>query len=237
MRGRTLLGILLLMLAVLFTPAAHAQTRVLIGGTGGLDFNNKTLGVTGGIEQPFAKHFEVDLYGTFSPLEIKTVYGNGFSYSTQAELSGWFNDHWGLNGRVDRSAYTVTTVSKTGYYAYGGASYRGLVGGLPAQFDFDFLKQFNNGIGANGTETNHIIGGEIDFSVRMGCARSFCVRMEDGFNAGRVLEQGNPACDGTFGLTGGPNGGPCARQATASGGFYASVVFEFPRRRGGECAE
>lgn len=223
-----------LFLAMLLAPAAHAQTRVVIGGEGGIDFNNKILGVTAGIEQPFAKHFEIDLYGTFDPLESKTGYGSGFSYSTYGVFTGWFSDHWGLNGQFDRGAYTVTQAHKTAYYTYGGVSYRNFVWGSPARFDFDYFRQIHNGIAADGTETNHVQGGSVSFSVRLGCAKSFCVRLDETVDAGHVLQQGNPMCDGTFGNTGGPNGGPCKRQGSVSGGATAAVVFEFPRRQGQE---
>lgn len=224
----------ILFLAMLFVPAVHAQTTLLVGGEGGINFNNKTIGVTAGIEQPFAKHFEIDLVGIFDPIESKTGYGSGFSYSTYGILTGWFAQHWGVNGQFDRAAYTVTQARKTAYYTYGGLSYRNIVGGLPARFDFDYFQQIHNGIAADGTETNHVQGGAVSFSVRLGCTNTFCVRLDETIDAGHVLNQGNPMCDGTFGNTGGPNGGPCKRQGTMSGGAQAAVVFEFSRRRGHE---
>lgn len=225
-----------LFLVMLLGPAVHAQTTVLVGGEGGINFNNKFLGATAGLEQSFGKHFEIDLTGAFDPIEAKTAYGNGFSYSTSVDATGWFSDHWGLNGQIDRAAYTITKARKTGYFAYGGFSYRNLVWGSPAHFEFDYFQQIHNGIAADGTETNQTKGGSVTFSVRLGCGNSFCVRLDEIVDAGHVLQQGNPMCDGTFGNTGGPNGGPCKRQGAMSGGAQASVVFEFPRRRGQEDA-
>jgi hypothetical protein len=54
------------------------------------------------------------------------------------------------------------------------------------------------------------------------------------FVFGKVLGQSNPQCDGTFGITGGPNGGPCYRTGLFGGGVTASVSLEFPRRKGRE---
>lgn len=235
---KTLFGFLFLLVSLLFTLPLSAQTRVLVGPAGGDLFDNYYGGVTAGIEIPFAKRYEVDVYDEFSPLEAHQALGHGWANEISVGGYVWFHplSHWGLNGGAQDSRYSVTTVSKAGDFFTGGLAYRGNVGGLPATVSFDYLQQFNNGITSTGVETSHLKGASINPSVRFGCVSAFCIRTDYSFVVGHVLTQGNPVCDGTFGSTGGPNGGPCPRQGAFSGGFSASLLFEFPRRRGHEDA-
>lgn len=236
MSRKILFGFLFFLLAMIFTPMTHAQTRVLVGPAGGAVFDNDYGGFSAGIEIPFAKRFELDLSDTFAPLEYHVALGHGISNNIAANGRVWFHPtgHWGLEAGAKDSMYSVTKVSKDGDYAFGGLAYRNVIGGLPARISFDYVQQFNNGIDPNGVETNHVKALEVNTSVRFGCLGAVCVRLNYEFSAGYLLTQGNPQCDGTFGTTGGPNGGPCYRTGAYGGGTAASILFEFPRHRGHE---
>jgi hypothetical protein len=231
---RLSIGLCLAFLFLFFVPVSHAQTRWLLGVSGGDNFDNYSFGVQGGVEIPFAKRYELDLKDTFSPIETHVSLGSGRANATSAGGYIWVSKSWGLNGRVEDSMYDVTKVSKDADYAFGGLTYRALIGGFPSRLSFDYIQQFNNGIAPSGVETSHLQGADFSFTTRFGCVGPTCVRISEDFDFGRVLTQGNPVCDGTYGVTGGPNGGPCPRQGALGGGVSASVVLEFPRHRGHE---
>lgn len=223
------LMIAILAIVSLFAVNANAQTRVQIGLGGAEAFDNSSLGVTASVEVPFAKHFELDLKDTFSPLETKVALGGGRANTARVSGIAWVTNSWGLTGAAEDSNYNVTKVSKDGSYAFGGLVHRTVLGGLPARFAFQYIRQFNNGITPSGVESNHLQGADIGYTMRFGCVGSVCIRTAEDIVFGRVLTQGNPQCDGEFGtpIT-------CPRTAALGGGFTASVTAEFPRHRGHE---
>lgn len=223
-----------LMLASMFSTQANAQTRVLFGVAGAQAFDNSSVGVSAAVEVPFAKHYELDLKDTFSPFESKVALGGGRANIAVVGGNIWFSQSWGITGRVEDSSYNVTKVSKDADYAFGGIAYRGIVGGLPARFTLQYIRQFNNGITPSGVESSHLQGGDVGFTVRFGCIGAVCIRNSEDFVFGSVWTQGNPQCDGSIGITGGPNGGSCPRGRAVGGGVTASIMLEFPRHRGHE---
>lgn len=233
MRNRITVFVLML-IAFLFPLFANAQTRVLVGIEGAQAFDNSSVGVQAALEVPFAKHFELDLKDVFSPIESHVALGGGRSNIASVGGIIWFSNSFGFNGKVEDSSYNVTKVTKDADYSFGGITYRTFLGGAPARFTFDYIRQFNNGISPSGLESSHLQGGDIGFTMRFGCLGAICIRNSEDFVFGRVLTQGNPQCDGTFGVTGGQNGGPCPRGSAFGGGVTASVAIEFPRRRGHE---
>jgi hypothetical protein len=212
----------------LFTCKANSQTRIQIGVAGAQAFDNSDVGVTATLEVPFAKRFEISLSDTFSPLESHVGLGGGRANITNATGRIWFGS-WGLNGQVEDSMYDVTKVTKDADYAFGGVTKRATVGGAPARFSFDYIRQFNNGITPSGLESSHLQGFDFGYTMRFGCVGSICIRTSEDFVAGAVKTQGNPQCDGQF-------GGPitCARSTALGGGVKASITVEFPRHRGHE---
>jgi hypothetical protein len=206
--------------------SAHAQTRVLVGAGGSYAWDNQSAGVSTALEVPFLKHFELDLKDDFSPFETHVALGGG--YANLASVGGhiWLTKSFGLNGKVERSNYVVTKVSKVADYAFGGITYRTLALGTPSRFSLDYIRQFNNGVTPSGLETSHMQGVAFTIENRLGCAGPFCFRLENQNSFGRVLEQGNPACDGSLG----PD--TCGkRQAAFGGGFSGGIYIEFPRHR------
>ena len=147
----------------------------------------------------------------------------------------WLSQSWGLTGSAADSMYDVTLVTKDADYASGGLVYRGFIGGLPSRVFLKYIQQFNNGITPSGLESSHLMGVDLGVTTRYGCAGPTCYRLSFDFDAGRVLTQSNPVCDGTYGVTGGngPNG-TCPRQPAFGGGFTASFVMEFPRHKATE---
>jgi hypothetical protein len=243
---RSIFATFALSMLVLFAPVSRAQelygpssqydekARVLVGTVGGSSFGNYFFGLKAGVEVPFAHRYELDLQDTFSPIESHIALGSGWANQVSAGGHFWLTKGFGLNGRAEYSNYSVTTASKGGDYAFIGVTWRKVAWGIPARFYFDYIREFKNGISANGTESAHLQGGDFTMAFRMGCSRSVCTRMVASYQAGHVLTQSNPICDGTYGKTGGPNGGPCYRTGAWSGGATGSFVVEFPRHHGYE---
>lgn len=228
---KTILASLVLAVSM-FAVNTNAQTKVLLGATGVQEFDNSSVGVTAAVEIPFAKHFELDLHDTFSPFESHVSLGGGRANLASAGGFIWLTKSIGLTGKVEDSSYNVTKITKDGDYAFGGLAYRGIIGGLPARFTFSYVREFNNGITPTGLESPRLQGGDVGFTVRFGCVGSVCIRTSEDFIVGRVLTQGNPLCDGFYAL---PTGwSPCPRTSAIGGGVQASVLLEFPRRRGHE---
>jgi hypothetical protein len=230
MRNR-ILFVLAFVLLFLMPVRSNAQTRVLVGVAGAQSFDNSSVGVTVGLEIPVTKHIEIDLNDIFSPFESHVALGGGRANIAKATGRVWFN-RFGIFGGAEDSSYNVTKVAKDDVYAFGGVSYRAIVGGAPARFSLSYLQEFNNGVSPTGLETPHLQGADIGFTMRFGCLGLVCIRNSEDFVVGHVLTQGNPICDGTYGITGGngPNGS-CPRTGAISGGVSGSIVLEFPRRR------
>jgi hypothetical protein len=246
---RTILAVFAILF--LFAQVSKAQTssviypqqqefdthvRVLAGVEGGSVYGNDFLSLSTGLEVPFAKRFEADTNATFTPLEHKIGLGYGTAYGFRLGGIIWVLKSVGINGSYSQSSYVVTHAAKSGSDVFGGITYRTLAWGNPVRFNFDYVRQVNNhiacntwnqaGVCLNGTEANYLQGGDFGMTVRMGSAGPANVRMVLDVQAGRVLNQGNPQCDGTF-------GGPitCQRTSTMGGGASLGVVFEFPRHR------
>jgi hypothetical protein len=221
-----------------YSPSSEydEQARVLVGSMGGSGFGNYFLGLIAGVEIPFAHRYELDLEETFSPIERHVALGSGWANRVSAGGHFWLTKGFGLNGSAEYSNYSVRSASKGGDYAFIGVTWRKIAWGIPARFSLDYIREFKNGISANGTESAHLQGGDFALVARMGCSRSVCSRMVFDYQAGHVLTQSNPICDGTYGKTGGPNGGPCNRTGAWSGGATGSIVVEFPSHRGYEDA-
>ncbi len=223
MSNRILITIVIFFTA-LFAGQANcsAQSKYIVGAAGQAAFDNYSAGVLAGVEVPFAKHFELDLKDTFSPIESHVALGTGRANNTSVGGYIWLNSKLGLNGAATDSMYDVTKVAKDANYAFGGFALRTVLGGLPSRFTFDYVRQFNNGISATGLETSHLQGGDVGFTAVFGCTQHFCVRTAEDLVFGRVLTQGNPQCDGAF-------GGPvtCQRTSAMGGGVTGSIQFVF----------
>lgn len=229
--------------------------RVLGGIGGGGDFGNLFLALNGGIEVPFAKRAELDITDSYSPvihvynviIPFEQHINLGTGSANIANVGGivWISKgkSLGLNGSAEYSSYS-TQISKGSYYAFGGLTWRKIAWGNPTRFSFDYFRQLDNGIacgtqaacalpGANGTESDHVQGGQFSMVTRMGAVGPAVIRLTFSTNVGHTLTQGNPQCDGTFGTKGGngPNGS-CPRGSAISGGASMGVIFEFPRHRG-----
>jgi hypothetical protein len=224
-----------LLLSSVFPAKVGAQARVYLGVEGEGNFGNYGLGPTASLEVPLGKHFEVDAGAKYEPLASHVKLGDGYNYSLSTSGIGWFTNGWGLYGGLDNNAYSAGAVYKDQPHVFGGFVHRGIVDGLPSRFFFGYAREIQNGISPNGTETNHLNAFNVDYQVRFGCKGATCFRLDFNNYAGWVLNQGNPVCDGTYGVTGGngPNGS-CPRQKTLSGGTSFSFTFEFPRRHGHE---
>lgn len=203
----------------------YGQTHFLFGPEGGYDFGNTNIGIETRIEVPVKRHFEIDGDAEINPYESHISLGHGISYGLKPATILWVSNTSGFEGEYSRTAYTVTKAVKTANYFYAGYVYRHTMVGFPTRFHFEYFQQILNGISQNGTETNHLLGGAFTFDSLQGCFKSGCVRSKFTLNSGRVLNQGNPQCDGQYNkvIT-------CPRQSVFSGGFEANILFEFPRR-------
>jgi len=223
----------LVLAVMLFATAAHAQTRVLAGVTGAQEFDNSSLGVTAALEIPFLKHYELDLKDTFSPMESHVALGGGRANIASVGGFVWLSKSIGLTGHVDDSSYNVTKITKDADYAFGGLAYRGVIGGLPARFTLSYIRQFNNGVTPSGLESSHLQGIDFGYTVRFGCLGAVCIRQSADYVVGRILEQGNEACDGSLPVIA-PNVYCGPRISAVGGGVNASILVEFPRHRATE---
>lgn len=221
---------LILVLSVLFLArASQAQTRFLVGATGGEVFDSTLFGVTAAVEAPIGRHFELDDMGEYYPVDYHTGYGHGYSYNLRSTALIWFNKPVGIFGSINTGGYTVTKAAKCGDEIFTGLVLRHTAYGAPGRFYFDYFRQILNGIAKDGTETNHIQGGEFKYDVRVGCKGPICFRTALSVKVAKFLDQGNPVCDGQF-------VGPitCPRTKATTGGVEASFMLEFPRRRNRE---
>lgn len=199
------------------------KARFLFGFDGGYAFNNTTVGVVAGTEVPFGRHLEVDSFGYFYPYESKAVYGKGYLYNVKAGPLVWINQTSGVEGLFEKGGYTVTKVSKGADYVFAGYVYKHTMLGLPTRFHFDYFRQVLGKINPKTlVEPNDVTGGSFTFDTLMGCTKAFCVRSAFTWLTGRVVEQGNPYCDGTY--SGCPN--VIKRNTDVGGGFEWNVTFQ-----------
>jgi hypothetical protein len=212
-------------------PKYDDHFRFLLGVSGGTSFGNAFLSTSAGVEVPFAKRFEIDLGDAFSPYEEHIALGKGWANAANASGIVWVTPgkSLGINGGAEYSNYSVS-IYKGSYYAMAGLTWRHTGFGLPTRFSFDYFRQFDNGISSNGTETDHLQGGEFTVTVRMGAVGPTVARMAFSTSVGHLLTQGDQACDGSLGVYI-PS---CKRGQAVSGGATVGVNFEFPRHRGEE---
>lgn len=205
-------------------PLQAQKIDVVLGPLGGGLYGNYFAGVRGGLETnyrvaPYA-------YGEFDPYNEHVKLGSGYSYNVEVGSALWLSNRWGLNGNVEQSAYS-DSIYKTGYFAKGGVALKTSDPWGRTRWFLNYIQQFNNGIDRTGTETAHLRGGQVIYDSDMGCAKHFCNRIYLDVQAGRVLTQGNPICDGTFrdvvGYT-------CSRKPAWSGGAAIGWVFQFGGR-------
>lgn len=219
--------------------------RFLVGITGVDMYNNYSLGVVTQAELPFYRvnktspysfdAAELDIRNEFDPLESHVKIGSGFAESLSATGLGWFTRSWAAGSGVEYSMYSITGLRKSADYVRAGLTYRGLVWGAPTRVSFGWVGEFNNGIDKKGVESSHLEGGYVDVNARWGCTGPLCWRVDWQIQGGRVLTQGNPVCDGTFGTKGGNGpGGSCPRTPAMGGGAAITVSLEFPRHKGRE---
>jgi len=222
-----------IILAFLAFPAgAGAQNgaRLLVGVDTGSSFGNLFASIAVKLELPITRNFELDLRDNFAPIEQHLQYGDGIA--NQAEGGGivWLSRSVGLNGQLERSQYHVSKLSKMADYGSAGVTFRRAVSSMPMRFSFDYERELGAGI-SQGIESSRLQAGAFDLDMRVACHGMACFRVEFNFEVGHVLQQGNPVCDGTFGITGGPGNGPCPRAGAISGAFTGAVMAEWPRRR------
>jgi hypothetical protein len=205
--------------------APSGGIRILAGAEGGSSFGNLFAGVRVGVEWPVTRRLEIDIRDTFSPLEEHIALGRGWANQVEGGGIIWITRSIGGNGYVEHSSYHVS-INKSAEYASAGITLRKSFQTLPIRFGFDYLREFNNGIDATGTESAHLQAGRYNMDMRVACHLNFCIRVAFDFKVGHVLTQSNPVCDGSF-------GGPitCRRTGATSGAFTGSVSVEFPRRQ------
>lgn len=219
---------LILALLLLFAVRVNAQTRILLGATGGAGFSSSYFGPSAALEIP-VKKLEIDLSDEYFPLYNHTSIGSGEANRVKAGGILWLGHGVGLTGSAEYSKYVIAEVRKGQYYGFGGLIFRKKILDSPTRISLTFIDEFNNGVSSTGLESSHLKGGDIGLSVRIGCAGSTCFRLGTDNFFGRVLEQGNPKCDGSIGTQ------TCGSRISAmGGGFSISFQVEFPRRKGHE---
>ena len=227
---RKLLSVLFLVICLAFVPQAHAQTNFTVGVSGADAFDNLSAGVTAGIDPTFLKRVQVSLYDIYSPYEVKVGLGQGHANIASAGLIGWVRPTFGFEGKIEDTGYSVTQVSKTAFDVLGGFVKKTYLFGVPTRIGAGGVFEINNGI-VNGVETNHMEGAYIRLDGRMYCSSTACLRIIEQFEAGHVLTQGNPLCDGTIGNGSQVGFSPCPRKGAFGGGVSLSLVLDLHRHQ------
>ena len=112
-------------LALLLSPfALHAQAIVAAGVQGGSSFGNYFLGASSLALVPITRHFEIDAQDTFSPVEIHTALGSGWSNTATAGGILWVRHGVGIDGGGSLSNYSVAHASKIQEFGHGGLTLR-----------------------------------------------------------------------------------------------------------------
>lgn len=218
----------LLMIIMLFSTSAKAQTSYMIGISGADQFNNLSAGVTAGIIVPFLHRYEFDLQDTYSPYETHVGLGHGHANIASAGGIVWLGKNIGISGKIEDSGYSVTQVSKTAFYVLSGLVIKHYVFGIPSRVSVGYAGQVNNGI-LNGIETSKLQGAYVGIDSRLVCSERACLRFQEQLSFGRVLEQGNPVCDGTYGAD------TCgSRNKAFGGGVSVSLVLDLHRKTNGD---
>jgi hypothetical protein len=193
--------------------SAQDKSTVLIGASGGESFDNLSLGPTVEVRVPFGfrvtksnafpawnqgyDRFELNLRDTFDPLESHIALGSGYDNVATVEPVLWLTKGFGLDGRVDWSQYHVTAASKHSTYVYEGIATRGVWLDAPVRVMLDYFREVNNGVYGRGIETSHLQGGSLYLEAQVGCSKHACYYTTLETAIGGLLEQGNPACDGS----------------------------------------
>lgn len=222
---------LLLSLVLAGVGTANAQTRVLVGPSGSDAFSNESFGIAAAVEVPFAKQYEFDWRDNFSPIQSHSGLGRGRANVLRVGGVGWTSDMVGITASFQQSRYSSPAVSKTGYDIFLGPIFRFTGWGSPIRIEIDYVREVLNRM-AGGIEPSRLQGANVEMTVRLGCAGPFCYRMRESISGGRVLTQGNPACDGE-GIRN-PALLPCPRKSASGGGFAASFMIEWPRPKNNE---
>lgn len=204
--------------------ASKPGTRILLGASGGMVYDNITASVTLGLEVPL-RRFEFDAQEIFSPYENHTAVGVGTANSVRGMGILWATKSFGLTGGIKQSEYSAT-IHKSAYDVMPGVVIRKALGGIPSRFEINYVRQVDNRF-VNGMEPNRLQGMRFAMTTRMGCSGKVCYRLEWEMEAGRVHLQGNPNCDGTL-----PGPVTCANRYATSGGAKVGFSIEFPRHRG-----
>lgn len=242
-KSLALLFFVLVTISSLFSPKAKAQdttdnsARYLVGVSGGDSFNNQEFGGLIGIELPIKKHFEIGFTDAFNPIDNKITVGSGISNQSILQGIGWITKGFGVQSTFEYSDYFIKPLYKGADYVQFGPIWRRVILDKPVRFGLSYSQEVMNGITDKGVETSHLDGAVGFFDVRFGCSGSVCFRIGETFEFGRVLEQGNPACDGSLGSTGGPGGGPCPRVKAFGGGWIGSFRVEFHHHKSDDYAE
>lgn len=210
-----------LILCLLLLASPIKAQRVLIGPSFNDSFNNESMGVFTRIELP-AKNIEADIANTFSPFEIHGGLGHGKANLTRATGIVWA-DWIGASSSIEYSAYHAGTVKKGAWYVFAGPAFRFNGLGIPNRLTLSYVREIKDGV-TRGIETSKLQGGNIEWMARLGCTGMVCYRMVEDFSFGHIYEQGNPVCDGAYGVN------TCPRKTAWSGGVSLSLSMEFGHR-------
>lgn len=210
---------ILIFILALVPYSVYAQTKTLVGLTGGDSFTNYSAGVLVGVEVPVGQ-YEFSVTDRFAPLQYHVGLGAGWSNTFNLGGTRWLSRHYGISASAEQSMYRVTGgIHKISYYGFAGPSFRFSLLDTPNRFTVSYVREFPDRI-YNGIESSHLQGASIDWTARLFCSSWSCFRIAESLAVGHVLEQGNPVCDKTA----------CPRRGTVGGSFGASVILEFSHR-------
>jgi len=150
-------------------------------------------------------------------LENHIALGNGWANESISTGTLWVASKLGLTSGYENTRYQVTLAKKHADYVLGGVTVKV---GSDTQLTFAYQQEFHNGV-RNGLETSHFRGGVFEVDTTLGCSNHGCLHFGLVNELGRILEQGNPACDGSLGPV------TCARNTAVSGNVQLRLMYSF----------
>jgi hypothetical protein len=203
-------------------PHARFLLTADIGASSAYTLPMSTLGFT--VEQPI-RSFELQLASTYSPSHKA---GGGPGLDTGLRSTGtiiYWRRSWGPCFSEELAWERTANFTKTAEYATPCVMLRAYPFGIQSRLYFGYLVPSGKWAGPNGIESSRTQGLTFYWEARVLNLNRATVRFRYTLGLYRILQQGNPLCDGTEGVL--VSG--CARVAAVSGNMSVGLELEIPK--------
>jgi hypothetical protein len=191
-----------------------------VGSFEGLGFKLPFAAFGTSLEKPLSRRIELQAGVMFSSTP-KTITNDGHSLIASARAIIWLNDYIGLTGGTDYSRLWTSQFKKAAWAPSPGVVLRLRLLGNPTRMYLDYAVP-NKNIDSHGVETSQLQGPEYSVESRVASVGPITFRFGLKLSAYRLLEQGNPQCDGTFG-----NAVTCPRIVRKAGTAALTMRYEW----------